>query len=45
MGEMQAENVVLVATALYIPTYPKEQRDRIWTVVRFVEYIKMVEGK
>ncbi len=29
MGEMQAENVVLVATALYIPTYPKEQRDRM----------------
>lgn len=45
MDEMQAENVVLVVPKPYIATYPKDRRNRIWTLSRFVQYIKMIEGK
>ena len=45
MDEMQAENVILVVPKPYIVTYPKDRRDRIWTLSRFVQYVKMIEGK
>ncbi len=45
MDEMQAENVILVVPKPYISTYPKNRRDRIWTIYKFVQYIKMIEGK
>ena len=45
MDEMQAENVILVVPRPYINTYPKDRRDRIWTIFRFVEYVKTIEGK
>ena len=45
MDEMQAENVILVVPKPYIVTYPKDRRDRIWTLARFVKYVKMIEGK
>lgn len=45
MDEMQDENVILVVPKPYIETYPKERRDRIWTISRFVQYVKMIEGK
>lgn len=45
MDEMQAENVILVVPKPYIVTYPKDRRDRIWTLARFVQYVKMIEGK
>lgn len=44
MDEMQAEKVVLVVPKPYITTYPKDRRDRIWTVGRFVDYVKEMEG-
>lgn len=44
MDEMQAENVILVVPKPYIVTYPKDRRDRIWTLARFVQYVKMIEG-
>lgn len=44
MDEMQAEKVVLVVPKPYITAYPKDRRDRIWTVGRFVGYIKEMEG-
>lgn len=44
MDEMQAENVILVVPMPYIATYPKDHRDRIWTISRFVQYVKIVEG-
>lgn len=44
MDEMQAEKVILVVPKLYITAYPKDRRDRIWTVGRFVGYIKEMEG-
>lgn len=40
MDEMQAENVVLVVPEPYIVSYPKDRRDRIWTIARFVKYIQ-----
>lgn len=44
MDEMQAEKVILVVPKPYITAYPKEKRDRIWTVGRFVDYVKVMEG-
>ena len=45
MDEMQSENVILVVPKPYIAAYPKDRRDRIWTLARFVQYVKMIEGK
>lgn len=45
MDEMQSENVILVVPKPYIATYPKDRRERIWTISRFVQYVKMIEGK
>lgn len=44
MDEMQAEQVVLVVPKPYIATYPKERQDRIWTLDKFVGYVREVEG-
>ncbi len=44
MDEMQAEKVILVVPKPYISAYPKEKRDRIWTLSRFVDYVKKMEG-
>ncbi len=44
MDEMQAERVVLVVPKQYISAYPKDRRDRIWTIGRFVDYVKEMEG-
>lgn len=43
MDEMQAENVILVVPKPYIAAYPKDRQDRIWTLARFVQYVKTVE--
>lgn len=45
MDEMQNENVILVVPKPYIKNYPVDRQERIWTLARFVEYIKEVEGK
>ena len=42
--EMEQEKVVLVVPKPYILTYPKEQRHKIWTVKKFIEYVKEVEA-
>lgn len=44
MDEMQAEKVILVVPKPYIISYPKERRDRIWTIGKFVNHIKSLEG-
>lgn len=44
MDEMQAEKVILVVPKAYHTAYPKEKRDRIWTLGRFVGYVKEMEG-
>ena len=43
MDEMQAEKVILVVPKQYITAYPKDRRDRIWTVRKFVDYVKQME--
>lgn len=45
MDEMQAENVILVVPKPYIKTYPIDRQDRIWTLSRFVQYVKALEEK
>ncbi len=45
MDEMQAENVILVVPAPYIKTYPKDRHERIWTIAKFVEYVREIEGR
>ena len=40
MDEMESERVVLVVPRAYIGTYPRERQERIWTLNRFVAYIK-----
>ena len=44
MDEMQSENVILVVPRPYITSYPADRRDRIWTVTKFVEYVREAEG-
>ncbi len=44
MDEMQDEKVVLVVPKQYHIAYPKEYRNRIWTIGRFVGYIRELEG-
>lgn len=44
MDEMQAEKVILVVPKAYHSAYPKEKRDRIWTLGKFVKYVKELEG-
>lgn len=44
MDEMQAENVVLVVPKQYISAYPPDRQDRIWTLSKFVSYVREVEG-
>lgn len=45
MDEMQAEGVVLVVPEVFIGTYPKDRKERIWTLKKFVNYVKSVEGR
>jgi type II restriction enzyme len=44
MDEMQAENVILVVPKPYIKTYPADRQERIWTLARFVKYVKEIES-
>lgn len=45
MDEMQTENVILIVPKPYIKAYPLDRQERIWTLSRFVQYIKEIEGK
>jgi type II restriction enzyme len=40
LEEMEASQVILVVPEPYIGTYPREKRDTIWTLRKFVEYTK-----
>ena len=44
MDEMQAEKVILVVPKAYHKTYPADRQSRIWTIGRFIDYIKETEG-
>lgn len=43
MDEMEEEQVVLVVPKPYIASYPKEKQDRIWTISKFIDYVKEIE--
>ena len=43
MDEMHAEKVILVVPKPYIKAYPENKRDRIWTISKFVNFIKQIE--
>lgn len=43
MDEMESEQVVLVVPKPYIQTYPKDRQERIWTVGKFVQFVKETE--
>lgn len=43
MDEMQEEQVILVVPKPYISCYPKDRQDRIWTISRFVKYVKEIQ--
>lgn len=40
IDEMTAENVTLVVPKYYIGAYPKEKRDLIWTLAKFIAFAK-----
>lgn len=43
MDEMEAEGVTLVVPRVYIGTYPRDRQDRIWTLSKFVSFVKELE--
>lgn len=44
LDEMSDENVILVIPKVYIDSYPKEKQDSIWTLKKFVSYVKEKTG-
>lgn len=40
MDEMESEKVTLVVPEPYISTYPREKQERIWSLRKFVNYVK-----
>ncbi len=43
MEEMSAEKVTLVVPGEYLGTYPGEWRDQIWSVKKFIDYVREKE--
>jgi len=43
MDEMQEEKVILVVPKPYISYYPKDRQHRVWTVSRFIDYVKNIQ--
>ena len=43
MDEMESEKVILVVPKPYISSYPKDRQNRIWTIGKFVDFIKEIE--
>ena len=44
MDEMAGDKVRLVVPQPYISSYPKEWQGEIWTVKRFIDYVREKEG-
>ena len=44
MDEMESELVILVVPQPYISSFPKDRQNRIWSLSRFVDYVKKIEG-
>ena len=43
LEEMKNEKVILVVPERYIKTYPEKYQQDIWTVKKFIEYVKEIE--
>ena len=43
LDEMKSENVILVVPKSYLSTYPPENRKDIWTLKKFITYVKEIE--
>ena len=43
LEEMKSEKVVFVVPERYIKTYPEKYQQDIWTVKKFIEYVKEIE--
>lgn len=43
LKEMAAEKVVLVVPKEYIKTYPSKEQESIWTVKKFIDYVKEIQ--
>ena len=43
LEEMEAEGVILVVPKPYIVTYPREKQSSIWSLSKFVSYVKELE--
>lgn len=43
LREMLAENVQLVVPKRYIAAYPPDYRTRIWTLKKFIGYVRELE--
>lgn len=44
LQEMREEKVILVVPKPYHSSYPREERDQLWTLNRFINYVKEMEG-
>jgi len=44
LKEMKDENVVLVVPSEYISKYPQHYQSEIWTVKKFIDYVKEIES-
>jgi len=40
LDEMETEQITLVVPAPYIKTYPQEKRNSIWTLHKFIAFVK-----
>lgn len=45
LQEMSDEKLTLVVPEKYRTFYPKESRDQVWSIKRFVNYVKALEGQ
>ena len=43
MDEMKEEKVILVVPKAYIEKYPIDRQERIWTIKKFIDYVKEIE--
>lgn len=44
LKEMESENVVLVVPKQYISTYPPAWREKIWTLNKFIDFVREKES-
>ena len=45
LNEMEFEKLTLVVPKKYIPSYPRAYQDKIWTIEKFIDFVKKAEAK